>query len=97
MDPGLTLNFVPLLYPILHPTTNSSFLTLIPKESNPLPFSRFQPTSLSNVSYKILVKIITNKIKKESRKNDLQELGVLYPKKTNSSQHHHGSRGDRFQ
>lgn len=31
---------------------NTSFLTLIPKESNPYSFSRFHPISLCNVSYK---------------------------------------------
>jgi hypothetical protein len=44
-------------------STNSSFLALIPKESNPSSFARFRPISLCNVSYKIISKIIANKIK----------------------------------
>ena len=32
---------------------NSSFLDLIPKESNPISFSRFQPISLCNSSYNL--------------------------------------------
>jgi hypothetical protein len=42
--------------------TNSSFLALIPKAANPS-FGRFHPISLCNVSYKIILKIIANKIK----------------------------------
>ena len=40
--------------------THSTFLALIPKESNPSNFSRFRPISLCNSSYKILTKIIAN-------------------------------------
>jgi hypothetical protein len=43
--------------------TNSTFLALIPKESNPSNFSRFRPISLCNSSYKILTKIIASRIK----------------------------------
>lgn len=43
--------------------TNSSFLALIPKETNPTTFSRFQPISLCNSSYKILTKIIATRLK----------------------------------
>jgi hypothetical protein len=43
--------------------TNSSFLALIPKETNPSNFSRFRPISLCNSSYKILTKIIVNSLK----------------------------------
>jgi hypothetical protein len=42
--------------------TNSTFLALIPKESNPSNFSRFRPISLCNSSYKILTKIIVNRL-----------------------------------
>jgi len=41
---------------------NSSFLPLIPKENNPTSFSHFRPISFSNVSYKIISKIIANRI-----------------------------------
>jgi len=42
---------------------NSSFLALIPKEKGEANFSRFRPISLCNTSYKILTKVIANKIK----------------------------------
>jgi len=44
-------------------SANSSFLSIIPKESNPTNFSRFYPISLYNSSYKILNKIIANIVK----------------------------------
>jgi hypothetical protein len=37
---------------------NSSFMELIPKESNPSSFAIFRPISLCNVSYKLISKII---------------------------------------
>lgn len=44
--------------------TKSSHLALIPKDLNPLSFDRFRPISLCNVSYKIVTKILANKLKK---------------------------------
>jgi hypothetical protein len=43
--------------------TNSTFLALIQKESNPSNFSRFWKISLCNSSYNILTKIISSRIK----------------------------------
>jgi hypothetical protein len=43
--------------------TNSYFLALIPKEKGAVNFERFHPISLCNTSYKILTKIIANRIK----------------------------------
>eukprot|EP00253_Pinus_taeda_P028479 PITA_28479 len=43
--------------------TNSTFLTLIPKENRPTSFSRFRPISLCNSSYKIFTKIIATRLK----------------------------------
>jgi hypothetical protein len=43
--------------------TNSTFLALIPKETNPSNFSIFRPISLCNSSYKILTKIIASRLK----------------------------------
>jgi len=42
---------------------NSTFLALIPKEANPETFGRFRSISLCNASYKILSKIMANRIK----------------------------------
>jgi hypothetical protein len=42
---------------------NSTFLALIPKEVNLSNFNRFHPISLYNSAYKILTKIIANKIR----------------------------------
>jgi hypothetical protein len=44
-------------------STNSSFLALIPKEKGALSFNRFRPISLCNTSYKILTKVIANRLK----------------------------------
>eukprot|EP00253_Pinus_taeda_P003653 PITA_03653 len=44
-------------------STKSTFLALIPKEVNPATFDRFRPISLCNVSYKILAKLLANRIK----------------------------------
>ena len=43
--------------------TNSTFLSLIPKEANPSSFDRFRPISLCNASYKIFSKILVNRLK----------------------------------
>jgi hypothetical protein len=44
-------------------STNSSFLALIPKEKGAISFNRFTPISLCNTSYKILAKVIANRLK----------------------------------
>ena len=43
--------------------TNSTYLALIPKDSNPETFIRYMPISLCNASYKILAKLLANRIK----------------------------------
>eukprot|EP00253_Pinus_taeda_P008759 PITA_08759 len=43
--------------------TNSTYLALIPKDSNPETFARLRPISLCNASYKILAKLLANRMK----------------------------------
>ena len=45
-------------------STNSSFLDLIPKEKGATNFNRFRPISLCNTGYKIITKIMANRLKK---------------------------------
>lgn len=42
---------------------NSTFFTLVPNEFKPSSFSKFQPISLCNVSYKFMSKIIASSLK----------------------------------
>lgn len=44
-------------------STNSTYLALIPKDTNPETFSRFRPISLCNASYKILAKLLASRLK----------------------------------
>ena len=45
-------------------STNASFLTLIPKEKGAKNFNRFRPTSLCNMGFKIITKIMANRLKR---------------------------------
>jgi hypothetical protein len=57
---------------------NSTFLVLIPKESNPLSFSDFRPISLCNLIYKLISKVISNRIKPFlERRLSAEQLGFL--------------------
>jgi len=42
---------------------NETFVTLIPKTSNPEPFNDFRPIALCNFSYKVISKLIALRIK----------------------------------
>jgi hypothetical protein len=57
---------------------NSTFIVLIPKESNPLSFSDFRPISLCNLIYKLISKVISNRIKPLlERSLSAEQLGFL--------------------
>jgi hypothetical protein len=57
---------------------NSTFLTLILKTNNPSTFEDFRPISLCNLCYKMISKIIANRIKPIlSRSLSTEQLGFL--------------------
>jgi hypothetical protein len=57
---------------------NSTFLTLIPKANKPVTFEYFWPISLCNLCYKLISKIIANRIKPIlSRSLSAEQLGFL--------------------
>ena len=43
--------------------TNSAFLALRPKEKRASSFARFRPISLCNIGYKIITKVMANRLK----------------------------------
>ena len=48
----------------LHPPLNTNFLSLIPKNDNPDSLEYFRPISLHNITYKVVAKVITQRMKK---------------------------------
>jgi len=57
---------------------NSTFLTLIPKKSNSLFLSDYMPNSLCNYVYKMMSKLLTNRINKiVSPYVSLEKFGFL--------------------
>jgi hypothetical protein len=57
---------------------NSTFLTLIPKENHPANFGDYRPIALCNLCYKLITKIIANRIKPIlSRTLSAEQLGFL--------------------
>lgn len=55
-------------------------MALIPKESNPTNFNRYRPISLCNSSYKIITKILANRIKKFLPESISENQGGFVPK-----------------
>ena len=47
----------------IHEVLNSTYLTFIPKRDRPDTFSDFQPVSLYDLLYKIITKIIAERLK----------------------------------
>eukprot|EP00253_Pinus_taeda_P036481 PITA_36481 len=79
--------------------TNSAFLALIPKEKGANSFNRFHPISLCNIGYKVITKVIANRLKRFLPKIILDNQGrfiqgrqlvdnfVLVQEAIHSSQH----------
>ena len=49
---------------VVHESLNPTFISLIPKIKNPKRVSNFQPISLCNVAYKLIAKVLVNRLKK---------------------------------
>jgi hypothetical protein len=57
---------------------NSTFLVMIPKENNPHSFNDYRPIALCNLIYKVIAKVISNRIKPYLGKSlSERQLGFL--------------------
>lgn len=57
---------------------NSTFLVMIPKENNPQSFNDYRPIALCNLIYKVIAKVISNRIKPYLGKSlSERQLGFL--------------------
>ncbi|GJV67471.1 putative RNA-directed DNA polymerase, eukaryota, reverse transcriptase zinc-binding domain protein [Tanacetum coccineum] len=57
--------------------SNSSFITLIPKVSNPIHVNDYRPISLINIHYKIIAKVLANRLAKVMDKIVSQEQSAF--------------------
>lgn len=80
----------------LNPKLNYSFVTLIPKISTPQTPSDFRPISLSNTIYKIISKILANRLKPILNKIISPNQSAFVVRETNHGEHYHRSRAYSF-
>jgi hypothetical protein len=60
---------------------NATFVALIPKESKPATFNDFRPKTLCNFAYKVITKIIANRLKgKLASSISAEQFGFLKDK-----------------
>jgi hypothetical protein len=63
---------------LVNKSLNTTFFTLIPKVNNPSSFGDYRPIALCNLCYKLISKIIANRIKPIlSRSLSEEQLGFL--------------------
>lgn len=62
----------------MNSTLNSTFITLIPKKCKPNLVNEFRPISLYNMLYKLVSKVITNKVEALHELNHLKKLICFY-------------------
>jgi hypothetical protein len=61
---------------------NSTFIALIPKKNDPITFEYFIPISLCNLIYKLVSKIIKNRMKQAlSKAISEEQFGFLFNRK----------------